>query len=445
MPGKADPTWTGTEPWSRPMPTPTLLLVFDGERGPVEAQPKVIGPSGVTIGRAAGEGGIELADPRASRVHATVRLDPEDGAVVLTDRSSNGSFVNGVAVQEAELEDGDVLRLGASFLVMRIEPPDAIEARPLGGLIGRAPAMRLLRRAIHTVAPTDATVLVVGESGTGKELVARAIHQESGRRGPFVAVNCSAIPLTLAESELFGHAAGAFTGAQKVAHPGYFRRAHGGTLFLDEIGEMPAEIQPKLLRVLEERVVTPVGGTAPAPIDVRVVAATNRDLEGALDRGFRGDLYARLSEITLRTPPLRERREDVLPLLLSGLGEGTQKLEPRLVEALLLHPYRFNVRELLKMAKELRIQSAERSRLGLSVIAHRLVLPSGPEGQVLAREAERARGATLRDPPPSRETLEALVRECRGNISELGRRLGRSRRQVYRYLETYAIDLEQYR
>jgi DNA-binding NtrC family response regulator len=405
----------------------------------------VIGPSGLVIGRAAGEGGIELADPRASRVHAKVRLDPEYGAIVITDSSSNGSFVNGVAVTEAELEDGDIVRLGASFLVMRIEPPEAIDVPPIAGLIGHAPAMRHLRRTIQTVAPTDATVLVVGESGTGKELVARAIHHLSGRTGPFVAVNCSAIPVTLAESELFGHAAGAFTGAQKVAHPGYFRRAHGGTLFLDEIGEMPMAIQPKLLRVLEEHMVTPVGGTAPSAIDVRVVAATNRDLEGALDRGFRGDLYARLSEIILRTPPLRERREDILPLLLSGLGDGSQKLEARLVEALLLHPYRFNVRELLKMAKELRIQSAERSQLGLSVIAHRLVLPSGPEGQVLAREAERVRGATLRDPPPSREALETLVRECHGNISELGRRLGRSRRQVYRYLETYGIDPEQHR
>ena len=182
-------------------------------------------------------------------------------------------------------------------------------------LVGRSPAMQAVYDLIDRVAASEATVLVSGESGTGKEVVARAIHANGGRRGgPFVAINCAAMPETLLESELFGHAKGAFTDA-KTAEPGLFLRANRGTIFLDEIGDMPLGLQPKLLRVLQERTVRPVGGRDEVPIDVRVIAATNRDLESAIEEGrFREDLYYRINVVHMTLPPLRARVGDILPL-----------------------------------------------------------------------------------------------------------------------------------
>src|SRR5690606_14323089 len=235
-----------------------------------------------------------IRDPRVSRRHATLRRT-KSGGLRLEDTSTNGTFVNGVRVREVvDLEDGDLLRVGDSFLVVRWAPASMSDA-DVPSLLGRHPAMRELRRTIASVAPTDAKVLIVGESGTGKELVARAIHERSGRQGPFVAVNCGAIAESLAESQLFGHAAGAFTGAQG-AHEGFLRAANGGTLFLDEIGELSMVLQPKLLRALEEHKVVPVGRTEPVDVDVRLVAATNRDLLSDVDEGrFRGDQIGRAS------------------------------------------------------------------------------------------------------------------------------------------------------
>jgi DNA-binding NtrC family response regulator len=309
--------------------------------------------------------------------------------------------------------------------------------------------MRALRRTITSVAPTDAKVLIVGESGTGKELVARAIHERSGRQGPFVAVNCGAIPESLAESQLFGHAAGAFTGAQG-AHAGFLRAADGGTLFLDEIGELSMVLQPKLLRALEERKVVPVGRTEPVDVDVRLVAATNRDLLNDIDAGrFRGDLYARVAGYVIHTVPLRERREDVLPLLERFLEAGAPPPSPDLAEALLLHPFRFNVRELKELATQLRIDGAELSELPLSLIQRRLEpSTSSASARVTARlptvpSQEAPPKETL--PAPTRELLDALMREHRANISQVARALGRSRRQVYRYLELWDLPLDDYK
>ena len=187
--------------------------------------------------------------------------------------------------------------------------------RPADGaapLIGSSEAIRRVRERIERVAATDFTILIEGESGSGKELVARQVHELSRRRrGPFVAVNCAAIPEQLAESQLFGHVAGAFTGA-RGDHPGFFRSAHLGTIFLDEIGDLDLRLQPKLLRALEQRAVVPVGAAHPVPCDVRILAATHRDLAAAVDADqFRGDLYARLAEFTVAVPALRDRREDL--------------------------------------------------------------------------------------------------------------------------------------
>ena len=253
--------------------------------------------------------------------------------------------------------------------------------------------------------------------------------------------------------------AGSFTGASRD-HQGFFRAAQGGTLFLDELGELPAQIQPKLLRVLEDRKVLPVGAFSPVPVDVRIVAATNRDMEGALAQDqFRGDLFARLAEITIRTPPLRARREDILQLFELGFGPNMPPLSADLVEALLLHPWPFNVRELFKVAKELRIVGAGKERLKLSLVEHRFARRPGaweqaPDSAEAPAPGDLPSGRAItktydvdmsRQPIPSRQVIEELLRKYGGNISELGRQIGRSRRQVYRYLRMYDLDLENFR
>src|SRR5690606_32206398 len=187
--------------------------------------------------------------------------------------------------------------------------------------------MKRVHDLIHLVADTPSSIVILGESGTGKELVARALHDASSRKNhPFVAINCSAVPASLLESELFGHERGAFTDAKR-SKDGLFAQANGGTLFLDEVGEMPAEMQPKLLRVLQEQCIRPVGGTRERAIDVRVLAATHRDLEAEIEAGrFREDLYYRLNVVQLHLPPLRSRGNDILLLAAKFIEEAAEKL-----------------------------------------------------------------------------------------------------------------------
>ena len=252
-----------------------------------------------------------------------------------------------------------------------------------GKLLGDSTAMADLRRDLHKVGPTDASVLIRGETGTGKELVAREVHRLSAvADGPFVALNCAAVPESLLESELFGHRKGAFTGADRD-RTGRFREAHGGTLFLDEIGDMPASAQAKLLRVLQERVVEPLGGGKPVDVQVRVVAATHRDLEALCEDGsFRQDLYYRLRVVELVLPPLRERDGDVIQLakaFLHAAGKGDAELDPATGEALRLYPWPGNVRELRNAMERAAIFCSD-SRVDLSD---------------LPREVSEGRGAGL--------------------------------------------------
>jgi two-component system nitrogen regulation response regulator GlnG len=260
-------------------------------------------------------------------------------------------------------------------------------------LIGRSPAMVEVFKEIGRVAKTEMTVLLMGESGTGKELVARAIHSNSGRaRGPFITVNMAAIPKDLIESELYGHEKGSFTGAVEK-RPGKFELATGGTLFLDEIGEMPIELQAKLLRVLQEREVDRVGGNRPLPVDVRIVAATNADLSRSVEEGrFRRDLYYRLAVVPIRLPPLRERDGDVVLLARHYVARYGQQLKGRAVtlareaEPLLAsHPWPGNVRELQNVIQ----------RALLKLNGHR-VGPSDLSGLLpAAAAAERGLGAVV--------------------------------------------------
>jgi DNA-binding NtrC family response regulator len=260
---------------------------------------------------------LVLSDPAVSRFHFRVVAD-DIGAKLVDTTSTNGTFVNGVRVERAYLFYGAPIQAGNTTAVVQLGGETEIEIAPdesFGPAVGRSVAMREVFAIARRAATSGATILILGETGTGKDVMARAIHEHSSRAaGPFVVFDCAATPANLIESSLFGHVRGAFTGAEG-SHPGVFERASGGTLFLDEIGELPIELQPKLLRALDGGAVTPVGGTATIPVDVRVVAATNRDLRAMVARDtFRPDLYYRLAVVPLELPPLERRREDI-PLL----------------------------------------------------------------------------------------------------------------------------------
>jgi transcriptional regulator with GAF, ATPase, and Fis domain len=441
---------------ARPAATASVVLVFSGGEILVPPQRHAPGRDGLLIGREV-ERGLSLpGDPRASRKHASVHKSPLGGLRLVDEGSSNGTCVNGKRVTESTLVDGDVITIGDSLLVVSVEP-EGVGDEQLPELLGSSVAARRLRGLLGQVAPSDATVLLLGESGSGKEVAARAVHQLSGRKGPFVPVNCSAIPESLAESQLFGHVAGAFTGA--VARPGLFRAADEGTLFLDEVGELPAALQPKLLRALQDHAVLPVGGTTPQPCDVRIVAATNRDLRTAVaGQSFRGDLYARLAEFPVHLPPLRERRDDVLLLLAHALGSPAPRLEAELAERLLLYDWPYNVREVLALAKQLRIRGGA-GPYGLALIEAQLAAQPGPGVKAPApapapvvapdprgsEEREEPRGGEEREPPPDRAQLEELLRRHRGVVTDVARAMSRSRKQVYRWIEHHGLDVEAFR
>ncbi len=304
--------------------------------------------SASVLGRSCPDG-VVCDDGRARPFGAAVRVTRADGSAVYV-RHYPRLFSDGEGASGAI----HVLTLDAVGHAPAVPALDTSDATDFHGLVTRDPALRQIIEVIRNVAETDVTVLVRGESGTGKELVARAIHLESRRRrGPFVAVNCAAFTATLLESELFGHVKGAFTGAA-AARKGIFAQADGGTLFLDEIAELPMELQPKLLRVLQERVYIPVGGNEPRKVDVRVIAATHRALREEVRAGrFREDLMFRLRVVPLFLPALRQRPLDI-DLLMRRFVEALNRRGPRVVtgfspeamRALLDHPWPGNVREL---------------------------------------------------------------------------------------------------
>ncbi len=306
----------------------------------------------LSIGTAPGND-LVLTDPSISRHH--VAIAPTARGLLVRDLgSTNGTLVDGVAIERAYLRRGAVLAIGGSRL--RIDDQDGDERAPLssdehwGRALGASDAMRRIFALLPRIADSDATVLLEGETGTGKSLLAEAIHDASPRaHGPMVIVDCGAIPPTLIESELFGHEKGAFTGAT-AARIGAFASAHGGTVFLDEVGELPLDLQPKLLRAIEDRVVKRIGSNEAVRLDVRIVTATNRDLRSEINRGrFRSDLFYRLNTVRLRVPPLRERRDDI-PLLAAHFYRQLARTggEPpaELIADLVRHDWPGNVREL---------------------------------------------------------------------------------------------------
>jgi two-component system response regulator HydG len=297
---------------------------------------------------------LVLHDPAVSRFHCKLT---REGAIwrVQDNGSLNGTMLDGVRVRDAELGAEGVLVVGDARLCVRpVEGTDEVSlptAQSFGALVGASVAMRKLFAVLEKVAPSDINVLLAGESGTGKELVATEIVQRGPRaEQPFVIVDCGAISPNLVESELFGHVRGAFTGADRD-RVGAFEAASGGTVFLDEIGELPLALQPKLLRALEAREIRRLGETRARKVNVRVIAATNRDLEREVNRGrFREDLYFRLAVMNLRVPSLRERIDD-LPLLVRGFlaslgAEKSDLFTPQVLAELAEHDWPGNVREL---------------------------------------------------------------------------------------------------
>ncbi|GMU59757.1 MAG: hypothetical protein AMXMBFR34_15200 [Myxococcaceae bacterium] len=402
----------------------TLSVVKGADRG----KSVRVDRSRFSVGALDGNG-LKLGDPTVSGLH--LELSHHEAGIRVRDLGSrNGTFVDGVRVLDALLTGPATLTLGASEL--RFEPQAgsidvaASGVDHFGPLVGSSLPMRELYALLESFAKTDSTVLIHGETGTGKELVAEAIAQASPRVDqPLVVVDCSALAPTLVESELFGHEKGAFTGAT-AAKPGVFERAHGGTVFLDEVGELPLELQPRLLRVLERREVQRLGAKGPTTVDVRILAATHRALEAEVNAGrFRADLFYRLSVLRVEVPALRDRKED-LPALVRHFGGPGFALDEKALQRLLSHDWPGNVRELRN--------AVERLRAGAAPI-------TAPEAASTTPPAPPIR---LEDPflvqkerlvqAFERQYAKALLEACQGNLAEGARLAGVSRMAVVKML-----------
>jgi two-component system response regulator GlrR len=304
-------------------------------------------------------------------------------------------------------------------------------------IVARSEAMQRILEVVSRIASTDSTVYIHGESGTGKELIARALHLSSGRKEkPFVAINCAALPETLLESELFGHEKGSFTGAVRTAK-GLFVQAHEGTIFLDEIGDMPLSIQSKVLRVLQERQFTPVGGDRSIAVDVRVIVATNKDLDKLVAQGlFREDLYYRIHVIPLELPPLRERKEDI-PLLIerflkkygAQMNKEVKGLTPKALQRLMLHDWPGNVRELENTIEYAMAMTRD------DIITEEGLLPAKPGlSDEPVKSLKEAKDAF------EKEYLVNILKATRGNVSSASELAGKYRADFYNLLKKYEIN-----
>jgi two-component system nitrogen regulation response regulator NtrX len=384
-------------------------------------------------------------------------LDPEVPVVVISGHGNIETAVKAVRMGARDFVEKP-LSLEKILLVVR----NALRQRRLEAevrslkeqvehrwvMVGESPAIQRLRADIAQAAPSNGRVLIFGENGTGKELVARNIHAQSRRAaGPFVEVNCAAIPEELIESELFGHTRGAFTGAQ-AAKKGKFELADGGTLFLDEVGDMTLKTQAKVLRVLQEQKLEPVGGTGSVTVDVRVIAATNKNLEEEIRRGtFREDLYFRLNVIPFQVPPLRSRRPDVpllaghfLAAISAEYGKRPKQLAPDALDALMAQPWPGNVRELRNTIERLVIMTAgdriEARHLPSPLLGGQPLAPAAP-----AVTADTAAFASLAE---AREDFEkryiwAKYQQCGGNMSRTAETLQVERSNLYRKMKGYGL------
>ncbi len=402
---------------------------------------------------------IVLQSSAVSRQHA--RVAPAAGCVSIVDLgSSNGVFLDGIAIGDTSASVGARLRIGdAIFVVGLAEPASAVTAEADDALVGGA-SLEAIRRTLRLVGPTDLPVMLLGETGTGKEVAARRLHVLSGRRGQFVAVNVAAVPATMFENEVFGHTIGAFTGATR-AQKGLFEVADSGTLFLDEVGDLAMELQAKLLRVLEDGKVRPVGGTQETTVNTRVVCATNRDLGLEVAAGrFRADLFARLSTVVVQLPPLRSRLID-LPMLVTHLaarrGHGSVEIEPDALDAMALHGWPQNVRELDNCVKTATLYDARTVRLEHlpATLRDGYVRPGdrlrdvatpghgSPASRVVSNPRTRhVAGPKPRGIRPTREQLLAALANSRANLRKTAEALGISRAHLYRVIAEEGLSAE---
>jgi transcriptional regulator with GAF, ATPase, and Fis domain len=378
------------------LPAHLRVAVIDG---PDSGAVAIIGEGSVLVGSDPAAH-LVLTDPAVSRQH--VILERAGESVVVRDCGSrNGTFLGGQRVNQAVATIGSVLRVGRSTLaLLRDGMPQPIDPGPpsLGHMIGSSSVMRRLFGLLGRLAASDATVLVWGETGSGKELVARTLHEQSRRAsGPFVVFDCAAVPESLIAGELFGHVRGAFTGAHRD-HAGAFERAHGGTLFIDEIGELLPELQPKLLRALETRTVRRIGDRDEQQIDVRIVAATHRDLwQMVAERRFREDLLYRLAVVTVSVPPLRDRRQDIADLIAhfaSQLDPPPPALPADVLARLQEHHWPGNLRELRNLVERAAALGSWREGLFVPPAQQPIVMPSSASS-LSGIAAEMGPGAVL--------------------------------------------------
>ena len=419
-------------------------------RGADAGKAETFGAEEITVGSLA-QSDLALSDSSVSRYH--LRIATSHRGFVITDLdSTNGTHIGALKIREVTAADAVNLRLGDSEI--RLTPLDDEQEVPLytadqlGPLVGRSPRMRALFAQVGAVASSDATVLLGGETGTGKELLAEQIHAASPRRGgPFVVLDCAAIPDTLIESELFGHRKGSFTGAT-TDRAGAAELANGGTLFLDEVGELSPAAQPRLLRALESRKVKPVGSDRYLDLDVRIIAATNRDLRLAVNKGsFRADLFYRLSVVRLQLPPLRERPEDIELLAGRFMVELWQRLSPstappplgkETIQRLVSHTWPGNVRELRNFMER------------VAVMAHG---GSGIQPELDPAPSEHGEGvsAVVHGGLPYKEAkmkwidrfevayITEVLRRSGGNVAAAARQAGVDRTYLFRLIRKYGI------
>lgn len=402
---------------------------------------------------------IVVNDKTVSRYHAQIQITPDNSYLLKDLNSTNGTSINGMKVKEAFLSQGDLIEIGETKLEFQ-SYDESVQIEPskndyFGEMVGKSRKMRQIFGILERVSPSQATVIIEGETGTGKELVAKAIHTHSLRKDkPFVVFDCSAVAPNLIESELFGHTKGSFTGALKD-RMGAFEEANGGTIFLDEIGELTLDLQPKLLRALEQREIKRVGSNKSIPLDVRVISATNRNLKEEVKEGrFREDLYFRLSVVKIQLPPLRERLEDI-PLIVEKIlasarfnkkPDGTYyvtRVEDDALKTLQRYQWPGNVRELMNVIERAVSFSEKGSIMGSHLQYVFSEIESGEEATVrlqnidLEKPFKEAKQAVVES--FEREYLEELLERNKGNVSKAAREAKIDRKHLRNLLIKYQI------
>jgi DNA-binding NtrC family response regulator len=431
---------------------PALILVGNVDRPGPPSQLRIIDfEQTLLIGRHDPEGEDRdhpawvVKDRMVSGRHA--RITKGDEGWELEDLgSSNGTVVDGLLAQpKVLLREGAMLFVGGQVAIFRVLSQADLAAitaeleTPLGPVPTCNPEFALRCNMLRKLAENEGEVLLTGETGVGKEVYANAIHKASKRAGKFVAINCAALPRELVESELFGYMRGAHSQAV-MSKPGLVEEAEGGTLFLDEVGDMPPELQTKLLRFTQDRMLMPVGATKPRRVDVRILAATSRTLPPSGSGGgggLRQDLAARLGAEPVRIPPLRDRREDLGALIAHILGSRVRPLEPLALQAICLYGWPGNIRELEKVLSTAEALSRDDGKIGVAHLPQAIAATPGRIRSTPPGKASR--------PPPTAVEMDDLLRKFHGNVLRVARELDRKPPLVYRWVKRYNLDLDVYR